>query len=166
MRGDVARLPNDQRLFSDLPSCHPVTSHAAHRNETTLRLEISWEMPRSVAAGVSSQLCGPFGLCKELLGGKAQSFKGEKWWEPSGMKTWRHEKPGNAWGKTWTSTTYTMLRLDMPLATVSKLVQTTTGHLHVNPFTTVIPPILAWHFTRKTLFRNWKPKQDTSQAWH
>ena len=52
---------------------------------------------------------------------------------------WRHEKPDNAWGKTWTSTTYTMFRLDMPLATVSKLVQTTTGHLDVNPFTKKSP---------------------------
>ena len=45
------------------------------RNETTLRLEISWEMPRSVAAVVITfQLFGLFGPCKELLGGKAYSI--------------------------------------------------------------------------------------------
>ena len=44
-------------------------------------LEISWEMPSSVAANVSWQLFGLFGLCKELLGGKAQNFKGETCWD-------------------------------------------------------------------------------------
>ena len=89
IRGDVARLCNAQLPFSDLPSCHPVTSQAAQdktrqktsRNETTSSLEISWQMPGSVAADVSWQLRGLFGLCKELLGGKAQSFKSEKWWD-------------------------------------------------------------------------------------
>ena len=130
MRGDVARIFNVKPFFSDLPSWHPLTS-GAHRNEMK-RVERDDFEPCNLLRDTTFRGCSEAAL-RPLQGAPGRQSALWTW-------RWRHEKPGNAWGKT--STTYTVLHLDMPLATTSKLLQTTRDHLNANPLWVNLPGIL------------------------